>query len=380
MYYVVGNLLVQFSLGYVFLPLRCRGGGLPCPYITQGNHILYTCGSDLTDGSANCFRKYLFMGSPQPEIPLWLRFAFLAGMVYPYLFYMKPLGAGLIQSTVLIGTWIIGYFSDSHASVWCAANVIQVITMYLDPYLFPAVSYAGPPVKLHEIYSKRKIKEQPDYIVVGSGIGGLSCAALLSKAGYRVLMLEQHSTIGGCTHEFKQQGDYFDSGIHYVGGSSMIRTMLSHITVKPGVSLAKMGSIDDGYLYDEFDLGDGLIVRYRSGKENLRNELIKVFPNERAGIDSYFERLHSALDSLNAVTLIKILPDWMIRIGFIRQYLMKKVSNACSRVATDVINECVSDPRLRALLSAGQLIDWNLKPDECSWAVVGSMANYYING
>lgn len=51
-----------------------------------------------------------------------------------------------------------------------------------------------------------------DAVVIGSGIGGLTTAALLSKAGKRVLVLEQHDTAGGCTHTFQKKGFEFDVG------------------------------------------------------------------------------------------------------------------------------------------------------------------------
>ena len=57
-----------------------------------------------------------------------------------------------------------------------------------------------------------------DVIVIGSGLGGLSSAAVLSKAGYKVVVLEQHDIIGGATHTFEDGGYEFDVGIHYLGG------------------------------------------------------------------------------------------------------------------------------------------------------------------
>ena len=51
-----------------------------------------------------------------------------------------------------------------------------------------------------------------DAVVIGSGVGGLTAAALLSRAGKRVLVLEQHDQAGGCTHTFQNKGFEFDVG------------------------------------------------------------------------------------------------------------------------------------------------------------------------
>ncbi len=59
---------------------------------------------------------------------------------------------------------------------------------------------------LKQGFSQDKVPDDLDAIVIGSGIGGLSVAALLSKAGQRVLVLEQHDVAGGCTHTFSDKG------------------------------------------------------------------------------------------------------------------------------------------------------------------------------
>ena len=59
---------------------------------------------------------------------------------------------------------------------------------------------------LKQSFSREKIPTDLDAIVVGSGIGGLTTAAILAKLGKKVLVLEQHDQAGGCCHTFVEKG------------------------------------------------------------------------------------------------------------------------------------------------------------------------------
>ena len=49
--------------------------------------------------------------------------------------------------------------------------------------------------------TQRSRRTQYDAIVIGGGANGLTCAALLGKAGVRTLLLEQRDEVGGCAAE-----------------------------------------------------------------------------------------------------------------------------------------------------------------------------------
>ena len=57
-----------------------------------------------------------------------------------------------------------------------------------------------------------------DVIIIGSGISGLTAAAALSRAGQKVLLLEQHWVAGGLTQTFKRGEWQFATGVHYLSG------------------------------------------------------------------------------------------------------------------------------------------------------------------
>ncbi|MBP0019927.1 MAG: NAD(P)/FAD-dependent oxidoreductase [Cyanobacteria bacterium SBLK] len=64
------------------------------------------------------------------------------------------------------------------------------------------------------------VKNTADAIVIGSGIGGLSCAALLARYGFEVLTCESHTISGGAAHSFQRNGFTFDSGPSLYSGLS----------------------------------------------------------------------------------------------------------------------------------------------------------------
>ena len=61
---------------------------------------------------------------------------------------------------------------------------------------------------LKQAFHPSKVSGQKwDAIVIGSGMGGLTAASILSKTGKKVLVLEQHDQAGGCCHTFIDKGN-----------------------------------------------------------------------------------------------------------------------------------------------------------------------------
>ena len=66
----------------------------------------------------------------------------------------------------------------------------------------------------------RSTDNETDVVIIGSGIGGLCCGALLSHYGLKVTVCESHTILGGAAHGFERDGYHFDSGPSLYSGMS----------------------------------------------------------------------------------------------------------------------------------------------------------------
>lgn len=82
-----------------------------------------------------------------------------------------------------------------------------------------------------------------DVVVIGAGIGGLCCAALLAKYGYKVVVCESHDIAGGAGHAFERQGFQFDSGPSFHAGLS-IKPSINPLKQVFMLSLLKVKNFD----------------------------------------------------------------------------------------------------------------------------------------
>jgi len=144
-----------------------------------------------------------------------------------------------------------------------------------------AASAATPPSRGKELrmgkrYRKHRVDEFYDAIVIGSGLGGLSTAACLARMGKKILVLEQHYTIGGFTHSFEKNGYEWCTGLHYVGGMGS-RNPLSN--VMNFITQGRLEWADMGENYDSYFL-DGERFDVLAGEGNFKAAMLQKFPKE----------------------------------------------------------------------------------------------------
>ena len=134
-------------------------------------------------------------------------------------------------------------------------------------------------------YKQHPVNGPFDAIVIGSGMGGLTAAALLAKhAGKKVLVLERHYTAGGFTHVFHRRDYEWDVGVHYIGQvstpQSALRAAFDHVTE----GRLHWNPMPD--VYDRIVIA-GRGYDFPTGMERFRENMKRYFPEEAAAIDSY---------------------------------------------------------------------------------------------
>jgi all-trans-retinol 13,14-reductase len=123
-----------------------------------------------------------------------------------------------------------------------------------------------------------------DAIIIGSGMGGLSTAAYLATNGIRVLVLEQHEIIGGCSQVFRRKNRYeFDAGVHYLGDcgrDGVIPTVLRGVGLEGKVEFVAM----DPDAHETMQFPD-FTFRMPKGWDRYLEELLATFPSERTALE-----------------------------------------------------------------------------------------------
>ena len=219
------------------------------------------------------------------------------------------------------------------------------------------------------------LAEHWDAIVIGSGIGGMSVAATLSKlAGKRVLVLERHYTAGGFTHTFRRPGYEWDVGIHYVGGVSHPRAMARRLF--DFLTDGELDWADMGEVYDRIILGDKS-YDFVKGQENFRAKMHEYFPSDKEAIDRYLEAVGTTTKKANLFFAEKAVPPFVSTLfgGAMRRPAMKEAT----RTTREVLEEITSNQELIGVLT-GQFGDYGLVPAESSFLMHSMLVSHYFRG
>lgn len=222
-------------------------------------------------------------------------------------------------------------------------------------------------------YRPKRLAQDYDAVVIGSGMGGLTSAALLSELGWKVCVLEQHYTAGGYTHSYERNGYEWDVGVHYIGDvgtATRTRKMFDFL------SDGKLQWSPMAAEYDRFYIGDK-VFNAVAGKQAFRDNLLRQFPDEEAAIDRYMELLSQVSGGLSAHAMDKVLKPWQQKLA--APFMSLKKPKYLYRNTYAVLSELTDNQDLIATL-CGQWGDMGLPPKQSSFLVHAMIARHYLYG
>ncbi len=205
-----------------------------------------------------------------------------------------------------------------------------------------------------------------DVVVVGAGIGGLTAAAYLQALGKDVVVVDQHSVVGGNVSVFTHHGYEFDVGTHYVGGAGedgLFHRVYGGLGLDADVEWRPLDR--DGF--DHYVFADGSTYAVPNGAGAYRERLLAAFPDERDSLSDYCDFVEDVSGAF--MSTMGAGPSDKLAVLFANRDTT--LGDLCERLGLS--------PRARTVI-AGQHLVYGVGPARMSAVMHALVVSHYMDG
>jgi len=210
-----------------------------------------------------------------------------------------------------------------------------------------------------------------DYVIIGSGMAGLTAGSLLARSGKSVCLLEAHEHPGGCAHSFPIGHYTFCAAVHYIffcGEGEPVYNFLKKIGLHESVTFTRL----DPEGYDRFSCPSaGLTFKIPNGPDKWADRLIDRFPQHRAGINRFFRIIGDLVRELRDVPVFL---SWSA--GLRALFRCRTVLAYRTWTLQRLFDRLALPPEVQAIL-ATQLGDLGLPPSQVSLVIYAALVWSY---
>jgi prolycopene isomerase len=224
------------------------------------------------------------------------------------------------------------------------------------------------------------MKDNYDVIIIGAGMGGLTSAAWLTHMGMKVLVIEQNIQPGGCCSSYRREEYNFTPAASIITGATKKNGLFDRMISKLGIDIDFI-PLDRGYHIHLPDFDYYLYSGGEHAKDQLIEELTRIFPYEAEGLKKFFRVLVKINDQMDYATFLGTRPKDIARILLKCPTLAMNASKGILPFADNF----VKDPKLKSVLSINSTC-CNLPPSRMSLLgivgllVEGGLSNPHVVG
>ena len=182
----------------------------------------------------------------------------------------------------------------------------------------------------------------PDVIIIGGGIAGLTCGCLLAKSGLKVLLIEKNQKVGGCCTSFERDGFSFDLSVQSIGEcqkGGRIWRLLEKLSLLDKIHFIPLEPAREYHF-------PGRKITQSSRLETHIETLAALFPKERKGIEKVYRVLKQVFEEFSRIPPSL---DWFNPATFSSQHPL--LSQYKNKTYGELLEETISTPLLKTILA-----------------------------